>query len=97
MIYPKIYKDQPYRLQLQTGIPLSGVDAMRIAYKTPGGTEGSFGATMVDVSSVYSDITALQNNTAGDWKFQAEIKLSAGVTFYTPGQSATVKVFPRFD
>lgn len=96
MIYPKIYKDQPYRLQLQTGIPLSSVDAMRLAYKDPDGTIGTFGATMVEVSSIYADITAAQNSKAGDWNFQAEIKLSAGVTFYTPGQNVTVKVFSRF-
>lgn len=90
----QIFKDQKYTLNLNTGMPLADAEDVQIAYRKPGGTEGTWDATGAGEIATHT-VLDTENDTAGTWYFHAYIKLS-GETTYTPGNRVSLRVLELF-
>lgn len=91
----KIYKDQPYRLQLQTATDLTSATVVQIKYRKPGGTEGTFSGTVASATQIYHDLTGTENDEAGVWKFMSDAQYLSGGEYY-PGETWFQTVHARF-
>lgn len=91
----KIYKDQPYRLRLETCTDLSSATVVQIKYRKPGGTEGTLSGTVLNSSEIYHDITGTENDEAGVWKFMTDAQYLSGGEYY-PGETWFQTVHARF-
>ena len=90
----KIFINQSkLRLQLTTGVDITGATSLLIKYKDPDGTEGSFTATSSDDDNgvIYYDFTDGELDTRGVWTFWAYITFSDGRV--APGEVSTIKVY----
>jgi len=76
----KVYKYQSaLRIELTTGVDITGATVKRIKYKKPGGTEGYWDASVSDAITgvIYYDIQLdTEIDEAGEWTFWAYITFS---------------------
>ena len=75
---PVLFNGQDYKLTLDTGIVLTGATVTRIQYKKPDGTKGFWTATVLG-TTIFYDITAIQNNAAGVWAFQSYVEIGGKI------------------
>ncbi len=81
-MYVQIFKDQDYRLKLDSMISLLNATLLEIKYEKPDGTDGVWTGTLhVDNKSVIYDVSAAENNQAGIWKFQLHVEIGVDTFF----------------
>lgn len=84
----RLYNGQTsLRIQLTTGVDITGATVTRIKYEKPSDTTGYWDATVSDNTTgvIYYDVTAGDIDETGNWKFWAYITFSDGRS--APGES----------
>jgi hypothetical protein len=91
----KIYVNQDkLRLQLNTGVDLTGAQALKIRYQKPGSTAvNEFVATALPslLGALYYDFKSGDLNKSGDWTFWPWVTFADGRS--APGQPIKIKVW----
>jgi len=90
----KIYKSQDsLRIKLTTSVDITGATVKKIYYKKPGGTIGSWDATVDVIATgvIYYDVVSGDIDESGQWEFWAYITFSDGRS--APGQAITRIIF----
>lgn len=85
----ELFKGQDFRLQLNTGIDLTGASVTNILYKSPTSKTGVWTGTVTG-KSIFHDVTPLENNEAGTWYYQVYVEQS-GKKYY--GQMVSKVIF----
>ena len=69
-----IFNEQDLKIEIDTGVDLSGGSAV-IRYRKPSGTKGDW-ASDIDETIVYYNATPSDINEVGLWKLQAIVTIS---------------------
>ncbi len=78
----EIFKGQSYRLELNSGIDLSGATLLKLLYVKPDAVEGFWPGTLdSDNTSIFYDVTPTNNDMSGVWKYQLYVEVG-GKTYY---------------
>lgn len=85
----KIYAGQDVKVRLTVGQDITGASVKKIKYRKPGGTEGSWNATVEDAENgiIYYDVQDEDIDESGVWTFWAYITFADGRS--APGESIT--------
>jgi hypothetical protein len=90
----KIYLNQDsLRIQLTTGVDITGATTTKIKYKKPSEATGDWDATVEDVGagSIYYDLTGTELDEVGTWTFWAYVTFAD--TRSAPGEPVKVTVY----
>lgn len=78
-----LFKGQDFRINLDTGIDLTGATQLKIYYKTPADDRNFWDAIgNVDGMKIFHDVTGTENIYAGFWTFQTFVKLADGKEYW---------------
>lgn len=71
-----IFKNQTLlTLKLETNLDISTASELKILYRKPDGTRGSWPGTLDGTTKISYDVSANDIDQAGNWQFQAYAKI----------------------
>lgn len=89
----KIYVNQDWRLELETGQDLSGILKVYIKWVKPNGSARSIEARVLDPTEgiIYYDFKGVDLDIPGVWKFWAYVVFTDGKQM--PGTPVSIRIY----